>query len=97
MVVRAVPLNSITELEMKFLPFTVKVKPCEPADAELGLTDVTAGAGLFGVGVGTAGGVDPPPPPHPVIQVRSATNSKIRVKCNTDDRGLANIYELSPR
>lgn len=94
-VVRAVPLNCTTELGIKLLPFTVKVKPCDPANAELGLTDVTEGEGLVGVGVGTGGGVEPPPPPQPVIQVRSAKNSKIVVECRTDDLILANIDELS--
>jgi len=92
-VVRSVPLNCTTELEMKLLPVIVKVKPCTPANDELGLTDATVGVGLFSVGVGPGGGVDPPPPPHPVIQVKSATNSKILVECS---RTLADIDD-SPR
>jgi hypothetical protein len=85
-VVRATPLNCTTELLIKLLPFTLSVKPCPPTMTELGLTEVTVGAGFCTAG-GGGGGV-PPPPPHPVRQVRTTTENKILEECNRDCASL---------
>jgi len=47
-VVRFVPFHLTTELEMKFVPFTVTVKPAPPAVADEGLRLVVVGRGLSG-------------------------------------------------
>jgi hypothetical protein len=46
-VVRFVPFHRTTELEMKLVPFTVRVKPAPPAVTELGLRLVVVGMGLL--------------------------------------------------
>ena len=48
-VVRFVPFHLTTELEMKFVPFTVRVKPAPPAVADEGLRLVVVGTGLSGI------------------------------------------------
>jgi hypothetical protein len=47
-VVRFEPFHLTTELEIKLVPFTVRVKPAPPAVAELGLRPVVVGTGLLG-------------------------------------------------
>jgi hypothetical protein len=47
-VVRFVPFHLTTELEIKLVPFTVRVKAAPPAVAELGLRFVVVGMGLSG-------------------------------------------------
>ena len=47
-VVRSVPFHLTSELEMKFVPFTVSVKPDPPAVADEGLRLVVVGTGLSG-------------------------------------------------
>ena len=47
-VVRFVPFHLTTELEMKLVPFTVRVKAVPPAVADEGLRLVVVGRGLFG-------------------------------------------------
>ena len=52
------PLHCTMELLLKFVPFTVSVKPLLPAETLLGEIDVMEG-GLVGV---TIGGEEDPPP-----------------------------------
>jgi len=47
----AEPLNLTTELEMKFVPLTVKVKPESPTVLDAGSIEVVVGAGLLTVNV----------------------------------------------
>ena len=42
------PFHLTTELEIKLVPLTVRVKPAPPAVAELGLRPVVVGRGLSG-------------------------------------------------
>jgi len=50
-VVSAVPFHFTVEVETKFVPLTVKVKPPLPAVTQVGLIDVVVGAGLLMVKV----------------------------------------------
>src|SRR5205807_90345 len=50
-VVRAEPLKFTTDVETKFVPFTVTVKPASPAFLELGEMLVVVGTGLLTVRV----------------------------------------------
>src|SRR5450432_1010951 len=61
-VVRAPPLNCTTDEGVKFVPWTVKLKPVPPAIAEPGFRNEIAGAcGLgFGAGVGVGIGTGTP-------------------------------------
>lgn len=58
-VVRALPFHCTVEEEMKLLPVTVSVNAALPANAEPGIRDVTAGAGLLIVNVSA---LEVPPP-----------------------------------
>src|SRR4029077_7258974 len=53
------PFHWTTEPETKPEPFTVRVKPAEPASAELGLIEEVCGTGLATV---KAAGAELPPP-----------------------------------
>jgi hypothetical protein len=46
-VVRLLPLNRITELLLKFVPVTVRVKLAAPADLLVGLIALSVGTGLL--------------------------------------------------
>jgi hypothetical protein len=48
-VLSAVPFHFTVEVELKFVPFTVKVNCGPPAAAHVGLIEVVVGAGLFTV------------------------------------------------
>jgi len=61
-VVRLAPPQRTTELEMKLVPSTVRVKAAPPAVALMGEMEVSVGTGFEG---GGGGGVPPPPPPQP--------------------------------
>ena len=58
-VVFALPLNFTTDVETKFVPFTVKVNAAPPATMPVGLSDVIVGTGLLMVKVTPA---EVPPP-----------------------------------
>ena len=62
MVVRFEPFHLTTELEMKLVPFTVRVKPAPPAVAELGLRLVVVGTGLSGTLIVKVWAFEVPPP-----------------------------------
>ena len=61
-VVRPVPFQRTTELEMKLVPFTVRVKAAPPAVAELGLRPVVVGTGLSGTLIVNVWAFEVPPP-----------------------------------
>ena len=46
-VVRAEPAKFTTDVEIKFVPFTVKVKVASPTFLDVGLIEVVVGTGLF--------------------------------------------------
>ena len=58
-VVRSLPSQRTTALEMKFEPFTVRVKAAAPANTPDGEREVSAGSGLLMVKVRE---LEPPPP-----------------------------------
>jgi antibiotic biosynthesis monooxygenase (ABM) superfamily enzyme len=62
-VVRAEPFQFTFDVEMKFVPFTVRVNWALPAVVELGLIEVVVGAGLSIVNVCA---FDVPPGPEPL-------------------------------
>lgn len=65
-VVRAAPLKFTTEVDTKFVPFTVSVNPALPAVALLGESEVIVGAGLLMVNVCAE---DVPPPGAGLVAV----------------------------
>ena len=60
-VVRLLPFHRTTEPEIKFVPFTVRVKPAPPADALLGATPLRVGTGFTLVIVNVKPFEVPPP------------------------------------
>ena len=60
--VRFVPFHLTTELEMKLVPFTVRVKPAPPAVADEGLRVVVVGTGLSGTLIVKVWALEVPPP-----------------------------------
>ena len=60
-VVRAVPAKLATDVLVKFVPFTVSVKPGEPTAADAGCSDVTVGAGFLPVMARETAFETPPP------------------------------------
>jgi hypothetical protein len=61
-VVRFVPFHLTTELEMKLVPFTVRVKATPPAVADEGLRLVVVGRGLSGTLIVKVWALEVPPP-----------------------------------
>lgn len=59
MLIRLLPFHWTVELEMKLLPFTVRVKAAPPALTDVGESEEIDGTGLPG---GGGDGADPPPP-----------------------------------
>jgi hypothetical protein len=83
-VVRAEPFHRTTEEELKFDPFTVRVKPAAPTTAELGLREPFTTDGL---GFGGGGGGALPAPPQPArLKMIIATSAPIAALRNQDGR-----------
>ena len=61
-VVRSVPFHLTTELEIKFVPLTVRVKAVPPAVADVGLRLVVVGTGLSGTLIVKVWELEVPPP-----------------------------------
>ena len=84
-VVRATPLKFTTEPAMKFVPFTVRVKPALPATAVLGdrLLMVGTGFGTITVNVPVLVAVPPPVVTAIVPLVAPAGTAKVMVLAST--------------
>lgn len=66
-VLRALPFHRTVEEEIKFVPLTVRVRLAAPAVADVGLKEVTVGAG-FGLGL--------PPVEPPVVPAHADRNTR---------------------
>ena len=75
MVVRGEPFQSTTELDTKFVPFTVRVKPELPAEVEVGEREVVVGTGFVIVKVSE---FEVPPPGAPFVTVTEAVPPIVR-------------------
>ena len=72
MLIRLLPFHWTVELEMKLLPFTVRLKAAPPALTDVGESEEIDGTGLLGGG----GGADPFPPPHEAAQKTDTRRTK---------------------
>jgi hypothetical protein len=89
-VLAAIPLKLTTELEMKFVPVTVIVKPALPAIVEVGLMEAVDGTGLVGVVIVNVCAPEVPPPGVGFVTVTEA----VPVASTSEARIVASSVEL---